>query len=159
MNLTLIAGVRIIAVVFAGMLAGIFFGSRVGLERAMQTLDPSHFVKFQQGVHLRFVRFMPPFNGLALLAGGAWAWMLRSRPDPLASWLVTIATCGVALNFALTLAVSVPINNRLMTWDAAAPPTNLREIWAPWDRVNTVRTLVSAIALVLEAIALSYGAA
>jgi hypothetical protein len=46
-----------------------------------------------------------------------------------------------------------------MTWDAAAPPTNLREIWAPWDRVNTVRTLVSAIALVLEAIALSYGAA
>ena len=31
------------------------------------------------------------------------------------------------------------VDNRLMTFDIAAPPSNLREMWAPWDRIITVR--------------------
>ena len=63
--------------------------------------------------------------------------------------------CEILLIAAMTRAVNVPLNNQLTTWDIAAPPSNLREIWAPWDRVNTIRTFVAVIILILEALALS----
>ena len=44
--------VRVIAVVCAGLLAGIFFGYRTGAYYSLQKLSPSSFVQFQQGLHL-----------------------------------------------------------------------------------------------------------
>jgi hypothetical protein len=51
--------------------------------------------------------------------------------------------------------VNVPINNRLMKWKIEAPPADLMQQWAPWERVHTVRTLLATIAFVLQVIALS----
>jgi uncharacterized membrane protein len=145
--------VRVVAVVCAGLLAGIFFGHRTGAYYALQKLSPSSFVQFQQVVHVHFVRFMPPLVLTALLAGLAWLLMLRWTSAEF--WLIAASTCGIAVIAAMTRAVNVPLNNRLMTWNIAAPPSDLREIWAPWDRVNTVRTFVAAGVLILEAVALS----
>ena len=147
--------VRVVAVVCAGLLAGIYLGHRTGAYYALQKLSPSSFVQFQQVVHVHFVRFMPPLVLTALLAGLAWLLMLRSRWASVEFWLVAASACGIAVVAAITRAVNVPLNNKLMTWNIAAPPSNLREIWAPWDRVNTVRTFVAAGALILEAVALS----
>jgi len=147
--------VRVVAVVCAGLLAGIFFGHRAGAHYAVQKLSPSSFVQFQQVVHIHFVRFMPPLVLTALLAGLAWLLMVRSQRTSAEFWLIAASTCGIALNAAMTRAVNVPLNNRLMTWNIDAPPSNLREIWAPWDRVNTIRTMVAASVLILEAVALS----
>ena len=147
--------VRVVAVVCAGLLAGIFFGHRAGAYYAEQELSASSFVQFQQVVHVHFVRFMPPLVLTALLAGLAWLLMLRSQWRSAEFWLIAVSTCGIALIVAMTRAVNVPLNNQLMTWSIATPPSNLREIWAPWDRVNTIRTFVAAGALLLEAVALS----
>jgi hypothetical protein len=46
-----------------------------------------------------------------------------------------------------------------MTWSVASPPSNLEEIWAFWERVNTVRSILATTALSLEAVALSLKAA
>ncbi len=46
-----------------------------------------------------------------------------------------------------------------MTWSVGAPPTNLREIWAPWERVHTLRTVLATGALVLQAVAVGLKAA
>jgi uncharacterized membrane protein len=147
--------VRIVAVVCAGLLAGIFLGHRAGAYYALQKVSPSSFVQFQQVVHAHFVRFMPPLVLTALMTALAWLVMVRSRWTSAEFWLIAASTCGIALIAAMTRVVNVPLNNRLMTWDIAAPPNNLREIWAPWDRVNTIRTFVAAGALIFEAVALS----
>jgi len=97
--MTLLTIVQVMAVVCAGLLAGIFLGDRAGFAYARPALSPSSFVQ-------------------------------------------------------ITRAVNVPINNQLMTWSAAAPPANLRELWAPWERVHTIRTIVAVGAFVLEAVAL-----
>ena len=145
--------VRVIALACAGMLAGIFFGHRMGAYYALQKLSSSSFVQFQQVVHAHYVKFMPPLVLSALLAALAWLFMARSHRSSAEFWLVAASACGIALIAALTRAVNVPLNNKLMTWDAAAPPADLRAIWAPWDRVNNIRTLVSAGVFLLEAVA------
>ncbi len=150
--------VRVVAVVCTGLLAGIFLGHRAGAYYALKEISVSSFVQFQQVVHVHFVRFMPPLVLTALLAALAWLLMVRSHWRSAEFWLIAASTCGIALIAAMTRAVNVPLNNQLMTWNIATPPSNVRETWVPWDRVNTIRTFVAAGGLILEALALSLSA-
>jgi uncharacterized membrane protein len=73
-------------------------------------------------------------------------------------WLVAASACGLMCVAAVTLVVNVPLNNQLMTWSVAAPPANVRELWAPWERVDAIRTAVTVGAFVIEAVALCFKA-
>jgi uncharacterized membrane protein len=150
--------ILVVAVVCAGLLAGIFLGYRAGPQHALQKLNAPSFVQFQQVVHVHYVRFMPPLTLTALLTALAWLVMIRSRRASAEFWLIALSTLGIMLVAAMTRAVNVPLNHRLMTWNIDAPPSDLRKIWAPWDRVNTVRAFVSTGVLIFEAVALSLGA-
>jgi hypothetical protein len=66
-----------------------------------------------------------------------------------------MACAAAQFRGAFERAVTVPLNNQLMTWSVDAPPENLRELWKPWDRVNNIRTFIATGALILEALALS----
>jgi uncharacterized membrane protein len=150
--------VRVVAILSTGLLAGIFVGYRAGPQPALHKLSLSSFIQFQQGVHVRYVRFMPVLNAAAVLSVIAWLVLIRSRWTSAEFWLIAVSLCGVVANAGMTRAVSIPLNNRLMTWNSDAPPENLREMWAPWDRVNTIRSFLSTVALSLEAVALTMAA-
>jgi hypothetical protein len=107
---------------------------------------------------MHYVRFMPLLVLAALLGALAWLLLLPSRWMSAEFWLIAVSTVGIALIAAATRAVNVPLNNKLMTWDVAAPPDDIGAIWAPWDRVNTLRVFVSVGALLFEALALSLSA-
>src|SRR5262249_45825914 len=98
---------------------------------------------------------MLPVVLTALLAGLAWLVMLRSHWRSAEFWLIAASMCGIALIVVITRTVNIPLNNQLMTWSIASPPSNLREIWVPWERAHTVRTFVAVGVLILEAVALS----
>jgi uncharacterized membrane protein len=147
--------IRVVAVVSAGLLAGIYLGGRAGAHYALQKISASSFVQFQQVVHVHFVKFMPPLVLTALVSVFGWLLMVWQQRTSAEFWLIAASACGVACNAVLTRAVNVPLNNQLMTWNIEAPPANLRAIWVPWDRVNTIRTVVAAGVLILEALALN----
>jgi uncharacterized membrane protein len=147
--------VRIVAVGCAGLLAGIYFGDRAGPYYARTQLSDSVVVRSQQVVHVYYVRFMPSLVITALVAAVAWLLMVRSSWRSPEFWLVAASVCGIAVIAAFTRAVNVPLNNTLMTWNAAAPPAEFRKLWAPWERVNTMRAFVATAVLLLEATALS----
>lgn len=147
------------AVVTAGLLAGIFLGYRLGVHYALAELSSSSFVQLQQVIHVRYVRFMPPLVLAALLSSVLWAVMIRAQWRTAEFWLVATSALGILVIAVATRAVNVPLNDQLMTWSVASPPTNLSEIWAPWEHVNTLRSVLATTALALEAVALSRKAA
>jgi uncharacterized membrane protein len=153
--MSVVTALRVVAIACAGLLAGIYPGDRAGAHYARPELDPSSFVRFQQVVHVHYAKFMPPLVLIALLTALAWLVTVRPQWRSAELWLVAASVCGIALVAALTRAVNVPLNNELMTWNVAAPPSNLKEIWAPWARVNTTRAIVTTVVLVLEGLALS----
>jgi uncharacterized membrane protein len=159
MGMDLVMILQVVAVVSAGLLAGIFVGYRAGVHYAVAELSPSSFVQLQQIIHVHYVSFMPPLVLAAVLSSVWWLVMVRSQWRMAEFWLVAIAACGLIVSAAATRAVNIPLNNQLMTWSVAAPPTDLRERWAPWERVNNLRSVLAAGALVLEAVALSLKAA
>ena len=151
--------VRVVALVAVGLLAGIFLGYRAGVQYALPELSASSFVQLQKIIHVHYVRFMPLLVLTALLSSVLWLVMIRAHWRTSEFWLVAISASGILVIAAATRAVNVPLNNQLMTWSVASPPTNLREIWAPWDRVNTLRSVLATGAFVLQAVALSLQAA
>lgn len=150
-----VTALRVVAIVCAGLLAGIFVGYRAGVQYALPELSASSFVQLQKIIHVHYVRFMPPLVLTALLSSVLWLVLIWSQWRTPEFWLVAISATGILVIAAATRAVNVPLNDQLMTWNVASPPTNLRELWAPWDRVNTLRSVLATGALVLQAVALS----
>lgn len=149
--------VRVVAVVCAGLLAGIYLHDRAAAF-ARAGLSASSFVQYQQMVHVNFVRMMPPLLLGAALGALVWLLLVRSQWRAAEFWLIAASLCGIVVVAAVTRLVNVPLNNQLMTWSAASPPANLRELWAPWERIDTIRTILAVAAFFLEVVALSLNA-
>ena len=146
--------VRFIALVATGLLAGIFLGDRMGLGFARPALPATSFVQLQQIQHVHFVRMMPVLQIAALLSTLTWLFLLRSDVRSSQFAVVALAAICLLVVFGLTMAINVPINNTLMTWNASAPPGDAMEIWKRWEQVNTVRAIISRIGFALQALGL-----
>jgi anti-sigma-K factor RskA len=48
----------------------------------------------------------------------------------------------------ITLAVEVPIDNRIQTWTAATLPADWRSIQSRWELWHTIRTFLSIAAVI-----------
>jgi len=136
-------------------MAGLMFGDRLGPAYARRILSASSFVQQQQIIHTHYVRLLPVLSLGAMLGGLAWLFFLGVRWKGPEFWLVLLAMVAIAVAAALTVLVNFPLNAQLMTWNAAAPPDNLKEIWSPWEKVHTVRTVLWVGAFALEVAALS----
>ncbi len=145
----------VVALICTGLAAGIFLGHRAGVSLAVPVLSPSSFVQLQQVIHKTFARMMPVLIIGAVLGSALWAVLLRSRWRTGEFWLVSAATLAMACILGMTRAVNIPINKRLMTWNIAAPPSNLSAQWAPWEQVHSIRTVLAIIAFAAEVIALN----
>jgi uncharacterized membrane protein len=153
-----LAVVRMIAVLSAGLLAGIFLAHRTAAP-ARAALDASSFVTYQQRVHRTYVKMMPMLLLVAILSAVVWLIMMPLRWQGIEFWLVGLSALGILASAAMTRAVNVPINRQLMTWNPASPPSNLGEIWASWDRVDVVRTAFSMGAFAIQAVVLCFAVA
>jgi uncharacterized membrane protein len=152
--MSLLPIVRFVALVATGLLAGVFLGDRMGLGFARPALPASSFVQLQQIQHVHFVRMMPVLQIAALLSTLIWLFLLRSDVRSCQLAVVALAAIFLLVVFGLTMAINVPINNTLMTWNASAPPGDAMEIWKRWEQVNTVRAIISPIGFALQVLGL-----
>jgi uncharacterized membrane protein len=145
--------VQLLALFTTGLLAGIFFGDRMGNSYARPKLPAGCFVTFQQIQNARFARMMP----LPILAAGVssalWMVLLRKRVDSPDFLLVAAGTLALVVCIGITRAVNIPINDKVAKWSASSPPQDLARIWSRWERVHTVRTVFAVLAFVLQLLA------
>ncbi len=153
--MSVLAIVRVIAILPSGLMAGLLFGDRTGPSFARQALSASSFVQQQQIIHTHYIKLLPVLSMAAVAGGLGWLLLARSQWNTLQFWLLVSAVVAIAIAAALTLRVNFPINDQLMTWSAAAPPDNIREIWSRWEKAHTVRTILWLGAFALEVVALS----
>ena len=122
----------------------------MGASFARPALSPSSFVTFQQIQHVHFARMMPILIGTALLSSLAWWILSRPRIGSAEFAFLALGTLASISVIVVTRTVNVPINNQLMTWNASSPPMDVREIWARWEQMHTVRTLLALLGFVSE---------
>ena len=149
--------VQLVSVFTTGLLAGIFFGDRMGNSYARPKLSASAFVTFQQVQNVRFARMMPLPILAAVVSDALWMVLLRDHMNTTGFRFLAVGTLALFLAVVLTRVVNIPINNRLGKWSSASPPSDFTSTWARWERVHTVRTILAVLsfALVLAAFGLT----
>jgi uncharacterized membrane protein len=152
--MTALVAVRIIAVFSTGVIAGILFGDRMGNTFARPELPPGSFIRFQQIQNVHFARMMPFPIVAAILASVTWLVLIRSRAGTPGFAFLALGTLALIAAVAITRVVNIPINDQLVNWSASAPPPDLLQTWARWERAHTVRTVLAVLGFAFELLAL-----
>lgn len=149
---------RVVAVLCAGMMAGLLFGDWLGPSFARSQMPLSGFVQFQQIIHYNYLKVLPAFSSAALLAPILWAYLLRRRRGDAEFKTLLGAIVAIAVGFTITFVYNVPVNDLLETWSYNSPPSNARDLWQPWEKAHVVRTVFWITGFLLEIIALTTAA-
>lgn len=147
--------VTVIAVVLAGLYAGLFTTFSYAVMPGLRRTDDPTFVPAMRQIDLAILNPV-----LALVFGGSVltsiaATVVGFHESGVRWWLLTGAGLVVAAGL-LTVVVNVPMNNRLEAGVVAGEsPAPLREAFeSPWVRWNHVRSVLSTAGFVLLVVAL-----
>jgi uncharacterized membrane protein len=138
-------------VLFA-LVMGVFWGTWFSLSRTMHQLSAETFLAVGHQMIRNLGAPMAALLPLALLSAlVTLALLWRGGRGPAFGWLLA----GFLLLLAalvVTLAVEVPIDNRIQAWTVATLPGDWRSVQSRWELFHTIRTFLSIGAVVAAAI-------
>lgn len=139
--------VHVLSVFCIGLFAGLLYTFEQGVIPALNALDAPAYANVQQNL----IRSLDAFpTGVIVVANLAMFLPLyplarRWRDRHTAYWRLT--ALGWALFFfgvgVFTIALNVPINNAVLTWNPAAPPPDWETARATWNTLNAIRTPIN----------------
>jgi uncharacterized membrane protein len=141
-------------IVLFALVMGVFWGTWFSLSRTMHRLSAETFVavghEMIQNLGVPMAILLP----LALLSALASLLLLwRAGRSTAAFWWMAGGFGLMAAALVVTLAVEVPIDNRIENWTAATLPADWRSVQSRWELFHTIRTFASIAAVVAVTIA------
>lgn len=141
------------SVVLLGLSAGVFYGFSSfvmsGLDRASDDAAGAAMTGINETAPLP--AFMSVFFGALLVPAATGIWGLVDGRDG-GGWIIAAAAVYLVGTFGVTMALNVPLNNRLLAaHDKAAEWRAYRGPWTTW---NHVRTFAGVVATALAAVGL-----
>ncbi|MCV2488226.1 DUF1772 domain-containing protein [Geodermatophilus sp. YIM 151500] len=165
MDLTLpVDPIVLAAVLCCALVAGLLFAFAVVVMPGLGGLGDSEYLRAFRAVDGVIQRGQPLFitvwAGSAILPLVAVVVRLLSDSGPMLGLLVAAAALSLIGVHAPTVAVNVPLNNRLQAvdvgaLDAAGTERERRAFEPRWRRWNAVRTVAAAVVVLLLALALT----
>jgi uncharacterized membrane protein len=135
-------------IVLFALVMGVFWGTWFALSRTMNRLSAETFLAVGHEMIRNLgvpMAILLPLALLSALITLALLWHDR-RAAPFC-WLLTGFLLLVAA-LVITLAVEVPIDNKIKAWTAATLPGDWRSIQSRWETFHTIRTFLSIAAVV-----------
>jgi uncharacterized membrane protein len=147
--------VRVVAqattVVLFALVMGVFWGTWFSLSRTMHRLSAETFLAVGHEMIRNLglpMAILLPLALLSALVTLALLWPERAA----AFWWLAAGFVLMVAALVVTLAVEVPIDNRIETWTVATLPGDWRAIQSRWELWHTVRTFASIAAVVAATI-------
>jgi uncharacterized membrane protein len=136
------------------LVAGVLWGTWLSLGRTMTRYDATIFLA--DGKHMidNLATVMAVLMISAAVVGLVVVVLLFRRRSTAAAWLALAGLLLLVAVIAVTLAVEVPIDNKIKTWTPPTLPPDWTDIRARWAAFHTLRTFLS-----LAAVAAAVGAA
>ena len=141
-------------IVLFALVMGVFWGTWFSLSRTMDQLSGETFVAVGHEMIQNLgvpMAILLPLALLSALVSLVLLWRRAGGPTP-AFWWLLAGFLLMVVALVVTLAVEVPIDNRIEDWTAATLPADWRSIQSRWELWHTVRTFLSIAALVAATI-------
>jgi uncharacterized membrane protein len=149
----------ITAAVGAGLVAGVLLAFSTAVMKALSRLPSEQGIQAMQHVNVIIINpvFLGLFMGTALLSAMLGLAAVFSWDTPGSPWLLMGALAYLIGTFGVTMAINVPLNNRLAVADpSSAQAAGLWSFYlARWVRWNHFRTLWGTVAAAAFAIGAS----
>ena len=150
----------VLSLLFSGAIFGFFYAWVCSTMWGLDAADPNIAIAAMQEMNasVRNAAFAPAFFGtpLVLFVTALVAW--RSREGRAALLFGAGGLLYLLGALLLTVLVHSPMNEALALVGTPMDASRAREVWedysAPWQRWNTVRTVISCIALLLAGLGL-----
>jgi uncharacterized membrane protein len=143
---------HVITIVLFALVMGVFWGTWFSLSRTMSQLSPETFLAVGHEMIQNLGTPMSILLPFALLSALITLVLARQEGHAAAFRWVAAGFLLMVAALVITLAVEVPIDNRIETWTAATLPADWRSIQSRWELWHTVRTFASIAALAAVAI-------
>ena len=145
-----------VATVATGLFAGLIWTFAVAIDRAEERLGPVAYATWRQFLIRDLDRGILPVLVLTVLAPLVALVALRHRRGSTAWRLAAVSFLIYLIGvMAYTVLLNVPINNAMLDWDAASPPSDWADQRDRWDLLNTIRTPVTIAVFVGYLLALT----
>jgi uncharacterized membrane protein len=153
--------VRVVAqattVVLFALVMGVFWGTWFSLSRTMHRLSAETFLAVGHEMIRNLGLPMAILLPLALLS--ALVTLVLLWPERAAAfWWLAAGFALMVAALVITLAVEVPIDNRIETWTVATLPGDWRSVQSRWELWHTVRTFASIAAVAAATISATVAA-
>jgi uncharacterized membrane protein len=135
-------------IVLFALVMGVFWGTWFSLSRTMDQLSAETFVAVGHQMIRNLGGPMAILLPLALLSALVTLALLWPQRRTAAFWWMAAGFLLMVAALVVTLAVEVPIDNRIETWTAATLPGDWRSIQSRWELFHTIRTFLSIAAVV-----------
>jgi uncharacterized membrane protein len=143
---------QVVTIVLFALVMGVFWGTWFSLSRTMSRLSPETFVAVGHEMIRNLGGPMAILLPFALLSALIALVLARQEGHAAAFWWLLAGFLLMVAALVITLAVEVPIDNRIEAWTAATLPADWRSIQSRWELWHTVRTFASIAALAAVAI-------
>lgn len=146
------------SVLFCGAIFGFFYAWVCSTMWGLDQADPRVAIAAMQAMNtsVRNAVFAPAFFGTPVVLFLTSAVLLLQQARAAAVWFALAGMVYLIGGLVLTMVVNVPMNEALGNMPVPDDITNAQEVWqaysAPWQVWNLVRTVASAVALVLAVI-------
>jgi len=135
-----------IAVFFAGLLAGVEFVVRYGVQPALRRLeDRAHLLARIALVHR--MRFVVPALIVPTVVAAVVTVVLDGNGT--GCWFRWAGLAALIAFLAIAFAGTVPINIRVIEWDADNPPADWARVIRRWELIDMCRSCAAILAFAL----------
>ena len=138
---------QVITIVLFALVMGVFWGTWFSLSRTMSQLSPETFLAVGHEMIQNLGTPMAVLLPFALLSALITLVLARQEGHAAAFRWVAAGFLLMVAALVITLAVEVPIDNRIQTWTAATLPADWRSIQSRWELWHTIRTFTSIAAV------------
>ena len=135
-------------IVLFALVMGVFWGTWFSLSRTMHQLSADTFIavghEMIENLGLPMAILLP----LSLLSALVTLVLLWRGGRGTAFWWLLGGFLLMVAALVITLAVEVPIDDRIATWTVATLPGDWRSVQSRWELWHTIRTFTSIAAVV-----------
>jgi hypothetical protein len=135
------------------LVAGVLWGTWLSLGRTMTRYDATTFLADGKHMISNLATIMAVLMICAAAVGLVVVVLLVRRRSTVAAWLALLGLLLILAVITVTLAVEVPIDNKIKTWTTATLPADWQDLRARWAAFHTLRAFLS-----LAAVAAAVGA-
>jgi len=145
---------QFLSVMLYVLVAGVMWGTWLSLGRTMTRYDATTFLADGKHMISNLATIMAVLMISAAVVGLVVVVLLFRHRPTVAAWLALVGLLLILAVITVTLAVEVPIDNKIKTWTTGTLPADWQDFRARWAAFHTLRTFLS-----LAAVAAAVGAA